>query len=149
MPFSNILVENKMTLLKLTKETMTISRRHFLRGTSAAAILLSLKSKPGEALTPENVGMPFGKNQIGLNGITYYSNIHPFTNWWKNGNRQQLDLTFKNGISSLTWADGVVTATTAVPHGLYQTVGNNSFRPLSITALNPAYNHSNSKFDCT
>ena len=42
-----------------------------------------------------------------------------------------------------------MTATTAVPHGLYQAIGNNSSWPISVTALNPAYNHPSSKSDCT
>ena len=102
-----------------------------------------MKSNRAEALVSQGGSEPSGKNQIGLNGINYYSNIHPFTNWWKNGSRQQLDLTFKSGISSLTWAAGVAMATTAVPHGLFQSDSgaNNVGWAFTITAENPAYNH--------
>jgi hypothetical protein len=62
-------------------------------------------------------GVVFGRNQMGLNGISYFSGIHPIANWCKNGNTQQFIVTCAGAVTSLTAA--LPTGTTTVATGSF------------------------------
>lgn len=121
-----------------------VSRRDLLKSTSALTLLAIADMSPAEAWI-HGGGPPFGKNQIGLNGITYFSNIYPFANWWKQGAQQQLTVTV--GVTSITWVGGTATITTSVAHGL--TVGTTGWGMTVAGAAPSGYNTTGFIFSIT
>lgn len=91
---------------------------------------------------------PTGRNQVGLNGINYFSNIKPFTNWFNLAQLNQVNVT--GAITSITQTGGTATITTTNAHGFYNGTGSVSGWNLSISGANQAgYNLSGAIFTVT
>jgi hypothetical protein len=78
----------------------------------------------------------FGNNQIGLNGIGYYTNLQPFNNWVKSGGAPTWTLTYAGFITSIAahpTVSGWLQATTSAAHGLYNP--NYANQPFGVTGV--------------
>lgn len=85
---------------------MKFSRRDFIHAgcSIGAATLVANFLDVAEAGLIHRSPLPSGKNQMGLNGLSYFSGINPIANWFKTGSAQQFNVTCAGAISALTAA---------------------------------------------
>lgn len=134
---------------------MNFSRRDFIHsGCTLAAITLAPHfldvAKAG--LIHRSAGVPTGKNQIGLNGISNFNNIKPFTNWLNSAGQFQLTIVgaISAGGGTITQTGGTATITTPNPHGFYNGSSSVSGWNLAISgATQSGYNLSGAIFTIT
>jgi hypothetical protein len=127
------------------------SRRDLLQGVSTVALVAGLPTEKAKAWIHGSVGAPTGKNQIGLNGLNYFSNQFPLSNWYTQGDPSlQLQVFYPVTAANLTWSGGTATIVTTNPHGLYNGSSSVSGWNCQITCSgNAAFNKSGAVFTVT